>query len=121
MIYEEKELNKSQLEKLSKITELTKENDENFSNYISNNTLPKDYQETSEKISHYITSYNEIVYELDEMFDDVMEDANKGKLPKINLKSIMSKTDVVKGREQKKIEEFLDKKNIKTKAFGQEH
>src|SRR5699024_783404 len=121
MIYEEKELNKSQLEKLSKITELTKENDENFSNYISNNTLPKDYQETSEKISQYITSYNEIVYELDEMFDDVMEDANKGKLPKINLKSIMSKTDVVKGREQKKIEEFLDKKNIKTKAFGQEH
>ena len=33
----------------------------------------------------------------------------------------MNKSDVVNGREQKKIEEFLDKKNIKTKAFGREH
>src|SRR5699024_3869039 len=44
MIYEEKELNKSQLEKLSKITELTKENDENFSNYISNNIYNNEHK-----------------------------------------------------------------------------
>lgn len=31
------------------------------------------------------------------------------------------KWGVVNGREQKKIEEFLNKENIKTKAFGREH
>jgi Prokaryotic membrane lipoprotein lipid attachment site len=120
-IYEGKELNKNELEKLAKITKLTKENDENFSNYILNNTLPEDYQEESERISQYITAYNEILYELDEILSNFTDDVNKGVIPKINIESIMNKSDVVNGREQKKIEEFLDKKNIKTKAFGREH
>ncbi|QKY71186.1 NDxxF motif lipoprotein [Lentibacillus sp. CBA3610] len=117
-MYEEKELNKNEFEKLARITELTKENDVNFSNYISNNTLPEGYQGESERISQYITAYNALLYEVDEMFNNLMDDANKGEVPKINIKSIMSKTDVVNGREQNKIEAFLDKKNIKTKAFG---
>ncbi|WP_373894727.1 NDxxF motif lipoprotein [Virgibacillus natechei] len=120
-MYEEKELNKNELEKLAKITELTKENDENFSYYISNNTLPEGYQGESERISEYITVYNALLYEVDEVFNNIMDDANKGEIPEINIASIMNKADVVNGREQKKIEEFLDKKNIKTKAFGREH
>ncbi|MBP1970511.1 hypothetical protein J2Z83_002632 [Virgibacillus natechei] len=119
-MYEEKGLNKNELEKLAKITELTKENDENFSNYISNNTLPEGYQGESVRISQYITAYNVLLYEVDEMFNNLMDDANKGELPEINITSIMNKADVVNGREQKKIEEFLDEKNIKTKAFGRE-
>ncbi|MEH7239579.1 NDxxF motif lipoprotein [Bacillus sp. JJ1562] len=121
MIYEEKELNKDELEKLAKIIKLTKENDENFSNYILNNTLPEGYREESERISQYITNYNEILYELDEILSNFTDDVNKGEFPKIKIGSIMKKIDVVNGREQKKIEEFLDKKNIKTKAFGREY
>ncbi len=121
IIDEEKELNKNELEKLAKITKLTKENDENFSNYILNNTLPEEYQEESERISQYITAYNELLSELDEILSNFTDDINKEIFSKINIESIMNKSDVVNGREQKKIEEFLDKKNIKTKAFGRDH
>ncbi|OZI12053.1 hypothetical protein CEW92_08295 [Bacillaceae bacterium SAS-127] len=120
IIDEEKELSKNELEKLAQITKLTKENDENFSNYILNNTLPEGYQEESERISQYITAYNEILSELDENLSNFTDDVSKGEVPKINIESIMNKSDVVNGREQKKIEEFLDKKNIKTKAFGRD-
>ncbi|MEH7239507.1 NDxxF motif lipoprotein [Bacillus sp. JJ1562] len=121
MMDEEKELNKNELEKLAKITNLTKENDENFSKYILNNTLPEGYQKEAERISQYITAYNEIFYELDEILSNFTNDVNKGVFPKINIESIINKSDVVNGREQKKIEEFLDKKNIDTKAFGRKH
>ena len=118
IIYEDKELNKDELEKFDKIIKLTKENDKNFSNYILNNTLPEGYREESERISRYITAYNETLSEVDEILDDV----NKEGIPKENnIRSIVKKRDVVNGREQKKIEEFLDKKNINTKAFGREH
>ncbi|MEH7237735.1 NDxxF motif lipoprotein [Bacillus sp. JJ1562] len=120
IIYEGEELNKNELKKFAQITKLTKENDENFSNFILNNTLPTGYQEESERISQYTTTYNEILYELDEILSNITDDANKGVFPKINIGSIMNKSNVVNGREQKKIEEFLDKKNIKTKAFGRE-
>ena len=82
---------------------------------------PEGYQEESKRISQYITGLNEIIYELDETLSNFTDDVNKGVFPKINIKSIINKSDVVNGREQKKIEEFLDKKNIKTKAFGREH
>ena len=118
IIYEDKEFNKNELEKFDKINKLTKENDKNFSNYILNNTLPEGYQEESERISRYITALNETLSEVDEMLDEV----NKEGFPKENnIRSIIDKRDVVNGREQKKIEEFLDKKNIDTKAFGREH
>lgn len=117
IIYEDKEFNKNELEKFDKINKLTKENDKNFSNYILKNTLPAGYQVESERISQYITALNETLYEVGEMLDDV----NKEGLPKVNnIRSLIDKRDVVNGREQKKIEEFLDKKNIDTKAFGRQ-
>ncbi|MCM3112860.1 NDxxF motif lipoprotein [Lederbergia lenta] len=119
-IYDEKELTKEELEKLDKINKLTKENDENFSNYISNNTLPEGYQEESKRISRYITGVNETLHAIDEMFDNVTNPASEEALPKVNIKSIMDKFDGVNGKEQKKIEDFLNKKNIDTKAFGRE-
>lgn len=117
IIDEDKELNNNELEKFDRINKLTKENDKNFSNYILNNTLPEGFQEESERISQYITALNETLYELGEMLDDV----NKGVFPKVKIRSIIDKSDVVNGREQKKIEEFLDRKNIETKAFGRDH
>ena len=97
----EEELTIEEQEKLDKINKLAKENDENFSNYISNNTLPEGYQEESERISQYITSVNEL-------------------LAKVNIISIIDKGKVVNGKEQKKIEDFLDRKKIDTKAFGRQ-
>lgn len=115
IIYEDKEFDKNELEKFDKINKLIIENDKNFSNYILNNTLPEGYQEESERISQYITAINETLSEVDKML-------NKEGLPKVNnIRSIIDKRDVVNGREQKKIEEFLDKKNIDTKAFGRQH
>lgn len=95
----EKNLTKEEQEKLNKINKLKKENDENFSNYIKNNTLPEGYQEESERISRYITSVNEL-------------------LSNLSVGSIITKGKVVNGKEQEKIEDFLDRKKIDTKAFG---
>ncbi len=116
----EDSLNENELEKFDKITKLTKENDENFSSFMLKNTLPEEYQAETKRISRYITASNEILYGLDETLSNITDDLNEGKIPKINIGAIKSNTKVVNGREQKKIEDFLDKKGIKTKAFGRE-
>ncbi|MDZ5479600.1 NDxxF motif lipoprotein [Bacillus wiedmannii] len=115
IIDEEKKLQGNELEKLGQIYKLLKENDKNFSNYILNNTLPESYQEESKRISQYITALNETLYKLDERLDHFIDDVSNGDLPK---KPIIDQVDVVNGREQKKIENFLNKNNIDTKAFG---
>ncbi|GIN19196.1 hypothetical protein J1TS3_03300 [Siminovitchia fordii] len=111
------ELNKNEIEKFNRINKLTKENDENFSNYILYNTLPEGYQEESERISRYITASSEYIHELNKLLDNVSD----GNFSEIDIESIIDKSDVVNGREQKKIEEFLDKENIHTKAFGRDN
>lgn len=120
IIDEEKELTKSDLEKLKQINMLTRENDENFLNYISQNTLTQGYQEESERISRYIISLNEMLNELDTVLDQLTDDLNEDVIPTVNMASLNKSSNVVNGREQKKIEEFLENKNIKTKAFRQE-
>lgn len=117
-ISEGQKLNKSELEKFNRINKLLKENDENFSNYIFNNTLPEGYQEESERISRYITASNEFLLELNETIDNIVDKASEGSFPEIDIKSITDKTRVVNGKEQEKIEEFLDKEKIDTKALG---
>lgn len=122
IIDEGQELNKTELEKLYKIYKLLKENDENFSNYILNNTLPEGYQEESERISHYITALNQYLHELNEILDNIVDNVSEGSFSEKDIDLIIdNKSRVVNGREQKKIEEFLDKKNIHTKAFGREY
>lgn len=113
-------LNENELEKFKKISKLTKENDENFSTYILKNNLPEGYQAETMRISRYVTASNEILYGLDETLNNIADDLDKGIIPKINIGSIKSNIEVVNGREQKKIEDFLDKKGIHTKAFGRE-
>lgn len=120
-IDEGQKLNKSELEKFNRINKLVKENDENFSNYILNNTLPEGYQEESERISRYITASNEYLHELNEILDYKVDNISEGVFSEIDIESIIDKSGVVNGKEQKKIEEFLDKENIKTEAFGREY
>ena len=99
--YMGEELTKDERETLEKIKKLQKENDKNFSNYIINNTVPVDYEEESKRISQYITATNELLSEL-------------------NIKSIIENTKIVNGKEQAKIEDFLNQKKIHTKAFGRQ-
>lgn len=120
VLYEGEDLSENELKKFEKISKLTKENDENFLNFILKNTLPEGYQTETKRISQYITSSNEILYGLDDMLSNITEDLNEGIIPEINLGSIISNTEAVNGREQKKMEDFLDAKDISTKAFGRD-
>lgn len=122
ILYSDQELTKSEVERLNEINKLVKENDENFANYITNNTLPKGYRKESKRVSHYITSINQYLYELDETIDDLVDNISDGKLMIKDIESLLllDESNHVNGREQKKIEEFLDQKNIDTIAFGRE-
>lgn len=101
-IDEDEKLSAEELEKLNDIYALMRENDENFANYITENTLPEGFEEDTERISTFMSSANAILFE----FEDFINDVNKERFPKVT------------GKEQKKIENFLDEHQIKTKAFG---
>lgn len=122
-IWEGDELTRQEQEKLNKLYDLLTKNDENFSHYILNNTLPEGYQKESERISRYITAVNQELRELQENVDSIDEALNEENFSKLNLGSLMKlgditdKKDVLNEREQKKIEDFLDQKNIQTTAF----
>lgn len=115
-MYEEQELNTEELEKVNTIYALMKENDENYFNFILNNTLPEEYQEPSVRISRFITSANALLFET----NSIVNTANDGSIPKTDMKSMLGNMGAVSGKEQKKIEDFLDRHDIKTKAFGRE-
>lgn len=114
----DQQLTKAEAKKLEQLNDLVKENDRNFSTYISHNTLPEGYKKESERISRFITGSNQILDELDQAIDDMVERMSEGDFSETEIESIMNKNEGVNGREQKKIENFLDDKNIDTKAFG---
>ncbi|MDG0061973.1 NDxxF motif lipoprotein [Priestia sp. P5] len=111
-------LNNKELDKFKQIKNLAKENDENFSNYISNNTLPKGYKENSKRISRYIMGINEFIDGLDQVIDNMVDEAGDDSIFEDKIDSYISGNSNISGREQKKIESFLDEKKIDTKAFG---
>ncbi|MGG1220914.1 NDxxF motif lipoprotein [Priestia endophytica] len=114
IIDSDQKLNEEGLEKFEHMRKLIKENDHNFSNYISNNTLPEGYKKDSKRISQYITASNQLLEELDQAINDISE----GDFSEVNIGSVINGSTSANGREQKKIEDFLDEKNIDTKAFG---
>ncbi len=114
----DQQLTKAEAKKLEQLNDLVRENDHNFSTYISHNTLPEGYKKDSERISRYIMGSNQILDELDQAIDDMVEHMSEGDFSETEIESLMNKNKSVNGREQKKIESFLDDKNIDTKAFG---
>ncbi len=121
IIESDQKLNKSQTKKFEQLTYLVIAPDHNFSTYISHNTLPEGYKKDSERISRYIMGSNQILYELDQAIDDMVEHMSEGDFSETEIESLMNKNEGVNGREQKKIENFLDDKNIDTKAFGRKN
>ncbi|MBU8753761.1 MULTISPECIES: NDxxF motif lipoprotein [Priestia] len=118
MMDSDQQLTKAEAKKLEQLNNLVKENDRNFSTYISHNTLPEGYKKESERISRFIMGSNQILDELDQAIDDMVEHISEGGFSETEIESLMNKNEGVNGREQKKIENFLDDKNIDTKAFG---
>jgi len=118
MMDSDQQLTKAEAKKLEQLNNLVKENDRNFSTYISHNTLPEGYKKESERISRFIMGSNQILDELDQAIDDMVEHMSEGDFSETEIESLMNKNEGVNGREQKKIENFLDDKNIDTKAFG---
>lgn len=118
MMDSDQQLTKAEAKKLEQLNDLVKENDRNFSTYISHNTLPEGYKKESERISRFIMGSNQILDELDQAIDDMVEHMSEGDFSETEIESLMNKNEGVNGREQKKIENFLDDKNIDTKAFG---
>ncbi len=114
----DQQLPKAEAKKLEQLNDLVKENDRNFSIYISHNTLPEGYKKESERISRFIMGSNQILDELDQASDDMVEHMSEGDFSETEIESLMNRNEGVNGREQKKIENFLDAKNIDTKAFG---
>jgi len=118
MMDSDQQLTKAEAKKLEQLNDLVKENDRNFSTYVSHNTLPEGYKKESERISRFIMGSNQILDELDQAIDDMVEHISEGDFSETEIESLMNKNEGVNGREQKKIENFLDDKNIDTKAFG---
>ncbi|MHC5530412.1 NDxxF motif lipoprotein [Priestia megaterium] len=118
MMDSDQQLTKAEAKKLEQLNDLVKENDRNFSTYISHNTLPEGYKKESERISRFIMGSNQILDELDQAIDNMVEHISEGDFSETEIESLMNKNEGVNGREQKKIENFLDDKNIDTKAFG---
>lgn len=106
--------------KAVEVMTLLKENDENFSTYIESNTLPEGYDENVERIQQYMTGYHEYVASFNEsvnQFDQAMADLLDGSLDLDALLFIDTIPSHVNGREQQKIETFLEAKGIETHLF----
>ncbi|RDZ16208.1 NDxxF motif lipoprotein [Priestia megaterium] len=82
------------------------------------NTLPEGYKKDSERISRFITGSNQILDELNQAIDDMVEHMSEGDFSETEIESLMNKNEGVNGREQKKIENFLDKKILIRKDLG---
>ncbi|KON84013.1 hypothetical protein AF331_16435 [Rossellomorea marisflavi] len=114
-IYSEEEPTREEMDKVNKTLSLIEENDQNFSDFITANSLPADYAKGADRISRYITDYNDYIRSLDKAFDRF----DKGEMKVSDLETLLGSSGSVNGREQKKIEDFLREKDIQTRAFQQ--
>nr|WP_280115126.1 NDxxF motif lipoprotein [Staphylococcus simulans] len=113
----EKELTQKDIDKIKKASHLKKENDQNFSNYIQNKKLPNNYQTNADHISQFTQSNNKVMMNLDKSIENSSDKVKNGKLPKEELKALRQFAKSVNGKEQAKIEKFLNQENIHTIAF----
>ena len=111
----DEELSKKEEKTFKKARNLIDENDENFENYVENNQIPEGYQKYAPKISEYMQAVNS---EKDDDVTDMIEDVVDGDFPtKKEVKEAKDYTSKANGREQEKIEKFLDRKGIETINF----
>lgn len=115
IIYKYEDANESNREKLKKLMDEGKKNDANFNAFLSNNTIPDDYKEPSKTIYEFVSSIRETLTQFEEEIAGAVEN---GSLTEISdfASEHFSKAN---GRQQLKIEKFLDEKNIETTYFDE--
>lgn len=116
-IYSDEKLSKKETSQIKHASKLTDENDNKFSNYINQNKLPKGYDKYAHKISRYIMGSNQYLKDLEEKIDTAMERVEDGKITLKELGDLNIKNDAVNGKQQKMIEDWLNEKDIQTRAF----
>ncbi|MGE8036690.1 NDxxF motif lipoprotein [Lysinibacillus sp. NPDC093692] len=115
IVYKYEVANESDREKLKKLMDEGKKNDANFNDFLSNNTIPEDYKEPSKTIYEFVSSIRETLTQFEE---EIVGAVENGSLTEISdfASEHFSKAN---GRQQLKIEKFLDEKNIKTTYFDE--
>ncbi|MEQ6353637.1 NDxxF motif lipoprotein [Lysinibacillus sp. M3] len=115
IVYKDEDATESDWEKLKKLMDEGKKNDANFNDFLSNNTIPDDYKEPSKTIYEFVSSIRETLTQFEE---EIVGAVENGSLTEISdfASEHFSKAN---GRQQLKIEKFLDEKNIKTTYFDE--
>lgn len=115
IVYNYEDANESDREKLKKLMDEGKKNDANFNDFLSNNTIPDDYKEPSKTIYEFVSSIRETLTQFEE---EIVGAVENGSLTEISdfASEHFSKAN---GRQQLKIEKFLDEKNIITTYFDE--
>jgi len=115
IVYEYEDANESDREKLIELIDQGKKNDANFNDFISNNSIPDDYKEPSKIIYEFVSSIRATLTQFDEEIVGAVENGSLTELTDFASEHF-SKAN---GRQQLKIEKFLDEKKIKTTYFDE--
>ncbi|KOS60256.1 NDxxF motif lipoprotein [Lysinibacillus agricola] len=115
IVYKYEDASESDRKKLNKLMDEGKQNDANFNDFLNNNTIPDDYKEPSKTIYEFVSSIRETLTQFDE---EIVGAVENGSLTDISdfASEHFSKAN---GRQQLKIEKFLDEKKIKTTYFDE--
>lgn len=115
IVYEYEDATESDRETLNKLIDEGKKNDTNFNDFISNNSIPDDYKEPSKTIYEFVSSIRATLTQFDE---EIVGAVENGSLTEITdfASEHFSKAN---GRQQQKIEKFLNEKKIKTTYFDE--
>lgn len=106
---------KSDQEKLHTLVAEGEKNDANFIDFISNNTIPDDYKEPSKTIYEFVSSIRKTLIQFEDKIVGMVESGNLTDISDFASEHLTK----ANGRQQLKIEKFLDEKNIKTSYFDE--
>lgn len=115
IIYLYEDATKSDQEKLNTLIAEGEKNDTNFNDFISNNNIPDDYKEPSKTIYEFVSSIRATFIQIEDEIVGMVESGNFTDISNFASEHFTK----ANGRQQQKIEKFLDEKNIKTTYFDE--
>ncbi len=115
IVYLYEDASKSDQEKLNTLIAEGEKNDTNFNDFISNNNIPDDYKEPSKTIYEFVSSIRATLIQFEDEIVGMVESGNLTDISNFTSEHFTK----ANGRQQQKIEKFLDKKNIKTTYFDE--
>ncbi|UDI79191.1 NDxxF motif lipoprotein [Staphylococcus taiwanensis] len=100
-----------QAKKLSNLSNIAVKNDLHFKKFVENNTLPSGYKDNVDRIINYFHALNSTIADVDKS----IEELNYEPQNTINVVDVPTHyAGDVNGKQQKKIQKFLDEKHIKS-------